>query len=165
MRKIMFFMLVFCSVVLMSSEPVFYGNYTPVFMVRSELEKAVRLEEPRSIKNPGKVYIKDQFIFINEKYRGYHVIDNTDPANPVNKGFVHIDGCLDMAIRENIMYADNSIDLVAITLNSSISAVSVSGRIKNAFPEPSSPEGFWYTRAFESMRPDGGVIVRWEPNN
>lgn len=164
MRKLILISLVLCSAIFMSSEPVYYGNYLPVFMSRTEMEKAVRLESPAPIKNPGKIYIKDNYIFINEKYRGIHVIDNTDPENPVKKGFIHIDGCLDMAIRGNILYADNAIDLVSISLNADYSSISVKGRVKEAFPEPSSPEGYWYTSSFDKFRPEGGIIVRWENN-
>ncbi len=148
----------------MGSEPYYYYEYMPVFMQRDEMERAVRLETPTPIKNPGKIYIKDQYIFINEKYKGFHIIDNSDPSSPVQKGFVHIDGCLDIAIKGNILYADNAVDLVAIQLNNELNNLSVSGRVKNAFPEPSSPDGYWYAQQFNKYRPKNGIIVRWEKN-
>ena len=148
----------------MGSEPVYYYEYTPVYMKRSELESAVKLEAASPIRNPGKIYIKDQYIFINEKYKGFHIIDNTDPASPVQKAFLHVDGCLDIAIKGNFMYVDNAVDLVTISMSSNWSSISVTGRIKNAFPEPSSPDGYWYASQFEKYRPKDGIIVRWEYN-
>lgn len=150
--------------VLMGSDPVYYYEYKPVFMKRSELERAVRLEAASPIKNPGKIYIKDQYIFINEKYKGFHIIDNSNPSAPVQKAFLHIDGCLDIAIKGNYIYADNAIDLVAISANNDYSTISVTGRVRNSFAEPSSPDGYWYARQFERYRPKDGIIVNWEYN-
>jgi hypothetical protein len=164
MRKIIFVAFLLCTIAFMGSEPYYYYEYMPVFMQRDEMERAVRLETPTPIKNPGKIYIKDQYIFINEKYKGFHIIDNSDPSSPVQKGFVHIDGCLDIAIKGNILYADNAVDLVAIQLNNELNNLSVSGRVKNAFPEPSSPDGYWYAQQFNKYRPKNGIIVRWEKN-
>ena len=163
MRKIIFFTLVLCSLAFMCNEPVFY-DYTPVFMERSELENAVKLLPPNPIKNPGKIYIKDNYIYINERYKGFHVIDNSDPSTPVNRAFLHIDGCLDIAIKNNLIYADNAVDLIVIAIDPGLNMINVGGRVRNAFPEPSSPDGFWMTRSYEKYRPKNGIIVRWEKN-
>jgi hypothetical protein len=114
------------------------------------------------------VSVYDNYMFLGGNFldigKGLVIFDITDPENPVKKGFIHIDGCLDMAIRGNILYADNAIDLVSISLNADYSSISVKGRVKEAFPEPSSPEGYWYTSSFDKFRPEGGIIVRWENN-
>lgn len=165
MKKLVFFSAILLSFVLKSSDPVYYGEYTPVYMTRSEMEKAVRLEAATPIQHPGKIYIKDQYIFINEKFKGYHVIDNSDPSNPVNKAFIHIDGSLDIAIRGNQLYADNATDLLTLSFNDDFSSVSVSSRVKNTFPEPSSPDGYWNNMNFEKFRPKDGILVSWEKRN
>jgi hypothetical protein len=164
MKKLILISSVLISFVFKGSEPVYYGVYTPVFMTRSEMEKAVRMEAATPIKNPGKIYLMDPYIFINEKFKGYHVIDNSDPSHPVNKAFIHLDGSLDLAIKGSVMYTDNSTDLVALSFNADFSAFTISSRITNAFPEPSSPDGYWNNRAFEKFRPKNGIIVRWELN-
>jgi len=163
MKKIIFFTLLSCSLLFMSSEPLYY-QYTPVFMERSEMEKAVRLLPAAPIKNPGKIYIKDNYIYINERYKGFHVIDNSNPSAPVNRAFLQIDGCLDIAIKNNLIYADNAVDLVVIATDPGLNGITVGGRVRDAFPEPSSPDGFWMTRSFEKYRPKNGIIVRWEKN-
>lgn len=163
MRKVLFLFLMSGSLLLMSYEPVYY-EYTPVFMQRDEMEKAIRLEAPKDIKNPGKIYIHGSTLFINEKYKGFHIIDNSNPSSPKNKAFLHIDGCLDIAVKWPILYADNATDLVAIRMNAEISSIAVEGRVKDALPEPSSPQGLWMTGTFEKFRPENGIIVRWEKN-
>ncbi|MBK7030576.1 MAG: hypothetical protein IPH45_15835 [Bacteroidales bacterium] len=164
MRKILLLAFAFLSLVFMGSEPIYY-EYTPVFITRSDMEQAIKYESSAPVKNPGKIYIKDNYLFINEKYKGFHVFDNTDPSNPVNKGFVRIDGCLDIAMKGSIMYVDNSVDLVAIQVDTENSTLSVKGRVRNALPEPSSPDGFWTARSFEKYRPKNGIIVRWEKSS
>jgi len=59
-----------------------YSDYKPVFMYRSDMENAVQLHQPRTIENPGKIYLKDDYIFVNEKYSGVHIINNSNPINP-----------------------------------------------------------------------------------
>ena len=141
------------------------NTYKPVFMLRSEMEKNVKLEEPRSIKDAGKIYLKDHLIFINEKYKGIHVIDNSNPETPVNIAFIKVDGCIDIAIKEDILYADNAVDLIALKLNENINSIEVVKRIKDVFPEPVSPDGRSLTWKEQQAVPDNAILVRWETNN
>ncbi|MBT8232801.1 MAG: hypothetical protein KJN84_09240, partial [Bacteroidia bacterium] len=55
-------------------------------------------------------------IFINELYKGVHVIDNSNPATPTNTAFINIPGNLDVAIKGNKMYADSYVDLLTIDI-------------------------------------------------
>lgn len=41
----------------------------------------------------GKMYYKDPFLYVVEQNRGFHVFDNTNPADPTPIGFVEIFGC------------------------------------------------------------------------
>ena len=66
--------------------------------------------------NPGKIYFKEGYIFINEELKGIHVIDNRNPENPQNIGFIEIPGNVDIAIKNNTLYADSYIDLGAIDI-------------------------------------------------
>ncbi|MDR1763071.1 MAG: hypothetical protein LBR64_03845 [Dysgonamonadaceae bacterium] len=144
------------AVLLMSSD-YYYGSYTPVFMDRSELEKSVSyVAEGRDLQNPGKIYYKSPYILVNEKYKGVHIIDNSDPKNPRNTGYIIAPGCLDMAVKGDVLYLDNSVDLVAFDLNTR----QVTERIKNIFPEPISPEKIYY---MNGKRPtQNSVIVGWK---
>ncbi len=145
-------------------EPVCYSNHKPVFMLRSEMEKNVKLEGPRTITNPGKIYIKDHLIFINEKYRGIHVVDNTNPEDPSIIAFINIDGCIDMAMKDNVLYADNAVDLIAVKADAHMTGIEVTKRIKNTFPEPVSPDGRGLTREERRASPEGAILVRWDTN-
>lgn len=137
-------------------------EYEPVLMLREDMEAAVQLKNARDIESPGKIWVFNQFIFVIEKYKGIHVLDNADPSNPKNVGFIQIDGCTDVAVRNNIIYANNAVDLIGIKAAADYKSISVVSRNRNILPILLSPEG-WSHHDFEKYRPANTIIVRWEP--
>jgi hypothetical protein len=150
------------GIVLSGSDPVSYGDYSPVYMQRSEMENAVRIEPARPLSVTGKIYLYKQYILVNEKYKGIHVIDNSNPSLPQNKYFIHIDGCIDMAMKNDILYADNAIDLLALKTTNNFASIQVTERVRAAFPEIASPDGYWSPYMVERFRPQNGVLVAWK---
>ncbi len=140
----------------------FNQNYSPVLMTRENLEKSVKYSSPKEMKNPGKIYLKDDLIFIVEKFRGIHVINNSDRTSPVRQGFINIPGCVDLAIKGQSLYADNAVDLVTIRIND-LGNVRETSRVKNTFPEL-TPPGYDYVPHQYNVenRPKGTIIVAWE---
>lgn len=132
--------------------------YSPVLMERAVLENSVKLLEPQRHTNYGKIYRKDSLLFINELYEGVHVYDNSDPRNPVNLGFISIPGNIDIAIKNQYIYADNAVDLVVLEYDGD--KVNVVDRNKDVFPELESPDGGY--SADLNNRPENTVIVKWE---
>jgi glutaredoxin len=137
-----------------------YWNYIPIFMKRADLENSVSWQtEGRDMENPGKIYYKSPYIFVNERYKGVHVINNSDPYKPVKEGFIVAPGCIDMAVKGNMMYLDNSVDLVTVDLNTR----QVTSRIRNVFPEPSSPENQVFYD-YGTQRDADLILVAWKKN-
>ena len=133
--------------------------YTPVFMSRETLEISVKyVSGARNMTETGKIYYRAPYIYVNERYKGVHIINNTDPANPVSEGFILAPGCIDMAVKGNILYLDNAVDLVSFDLD----ARQVTKRIRNVFCEPLAPDGM----RFNSLknRPEGYILVEWKKN-
>ena len=64
MKKLLPWLFSLCLLIVMGFEDVYYDPYEPIFMLRAELEKNVKLGSSRELKEPGKIYIKDNFIFI-----------------------------------------------------------------------------------------------------
>ena len=62
-----------------------------------------------------------------------------------------------MAVKKNIMYLDNAMDLVAFDLNSK----EVKKRIPRVFPEPLAPDGGEY---YIPKRDEKYIIVGWKKN-
>ena len=138
------------------------SGYFPILMEREQLEKSVKYREAQEIINPGKIYYKDGVIFLNEKYKGIHVIDNSNPADPKNVGFINIPGCIDMAIKNTSLMADNAVDLVTVDIKN-LPEISVTSRIKNTFPESTPPGENFIPYMFNTgNRPDNTIIVGWE---
>lgn len=164
MRKIFYFLFL-APFLFISSSSEFYNpsDYYPILMERTELERSVFIRDAQEIDTPGKIYYKDGYIFLNDKYKGIHVIDNSNPSAPVKVGFINIPGCIDIAIKNNSLLADNAIDLVSIDLGSGIENIKVTKRVKSVFPESTPPDLDYIPSIFNhSNRPDNTIIVAWK---
>jgi hypothetical protein len=140
-------------------ERITYTANVPVYLSFSEFRSSFQKSEPVEINQPGKIYFKDGYLFVNEYGKGIHVIDNSDPANPEKIAFYEIMGNVDMAIKGNILYADSFVDLVAIDITD-INKPKEAGRLMNIFPEV-VPEGDgWHPYAMVDKTK--GIIIDWE---
>ena len=136
-------------------------TYTAVLMKRSELEKSVKAMEPRALKNPGKIYHYQSYILISEKYEGVHIIDNSDLTKPQAIKFIAVPGCVDMAVKGNVLYVDNAVDLVSISI-ADLNDIKEIHRVKNVFPEITPPDMLEIPTEFTSAnRPENTVIIAW----
>lgn len=132
-----------------------YFTYEPVYITYEELRSSVASDGPHALKNPGKIWFSNNYIFINEQNEGIHVINNANPSSPVNEAFIKIPGNLDMGVRGNTLYADSYIDLLAIDI-SNPSAVTVTKRIENALPQRGT-NGFTMDWGFQQTDPNGVI--------
>ncbi len=162
MRRILFL----TAVVLLFGSFSFDDNnpetdYEPVLMQRTELVKSVSMLAPRSPKSMDKIYVKDKLLLVTEKYKGVHIFNNANPAAPVNIGFLRIPGCVDVAMRGSVLYADNATDLVAINL-SNLNDIKVCSRVEGTLPELTPPDCNYVPSSFSTdKRPANTVIVEW----
>ena len=74
-----------------------YTYYKPVFMSKAELRDAIQFESSQGINQSGKIYFINDHLLINEPNKGIHIIDNANPENPQNLGFINIPGNFDLA--------------------------------------------------------------------
>lgn len=130
-----------------------YKYYKPVYLSNEDLRAAVKSLPATELKDVGKVYTKDNFIFVNEVNKGIHIIINTNPSSPQNVGFINIPGNVDMAVQGNILYADSYIDLVAIDISNPMSVTEVN-RTQDVFPQRTYTYGY-------AGDPNLGVITDW----
>lgn len=92
-----------------------YIQYNPSYKNLDEIRN-VTAGQPQDLVNPGQIYIYKQYLFINEFRKGIHVFDNSNPAQPVNLAFYDIPGNAQLSIKDNILYANNYLDLLAIDI-------------------------------------------------
>ncbi|CAN5355272.1 hypothetical protein BH10BAC4_BH10BAC4_23760 [soil metagenome] len=109
-----------------------YVYYKPVYSTSAEIKGAVSFAAPQQIKSPGRIYYKDNFLFINEIGQGIHVIDNHDRSSPVMKGFLKVPGSHDIVIVDNVLYTDSFVDLVVFDI-SNINSIKEINRIGGVF--------------------------------
>lgn len=137
---------------------VFTAN-SPVYMGYEELRQAVKPTGARDLVNPGKIYFKDNYIFVVEEREGIHIINLANPSNPQKVGFIEIPGCVDVAIKQSTLYADSYIDLVAIDV-SDLNNIREVARIKDVLPYLVPPTENDYRMA--EVDKDKGVVTGWE---
>ena len=139
-------------------EPLPHSAYTPIYISRAAANDLIKMEAPRDLVKPGKIYVFGQYLYINEKYEGIHVINNANPSSPQKIGFINIPGNVDLAIKNNILYADNGVDLVTVDISNPTQA-RLTQRNERVFPDNliESPDGFT-----TPMEDDKGIFSHWE---
>jgi hypothetical protein len=111
-----------------------YKLYRPVYSTSEEVRNNIKNEAPQPITAAGKMYVLGNYIFLNNLGKGIHIINNTDPANPVNEAYINIPGCEDMAVTGTTLYADCYTDLMVIDI-SNPQQVKLKTHIPNIFPD------------------------------
>jgi hypothetical protein len=111
-----------------------YTVYTPVYTKRTTVISSINGDPGHALAKAGQIYIKDSYIYLNEPNSGIHVIDNGNPAHPVQVAFLNIPGNQNIGIRGNTLFADMWGDLLAIDI-SNVRQVKVIDTLLNAIPE------------------------------
>lgn len=110
-----------------------YGEYLvakPLKMSKADFKKAIDVIAPVPMDESGKIYVYGEYIFINEKYKGVHVIDNSDPKAPEKIAFIKIPGNVDVSVKDNYLYADSITDLIVLDITD-IHNIKIVNRLEN----------------------------------
>ena len=113
----------------------------PVTMKIADFRASVKITEPIEIKQSGKIYTYLNYIFINDVNEGVLVVDNSN-YNPIKKNFIKIPGNTDIAVKDNMLYANSGRDLVTFDI-SDINNIKVLTRLEDVFEDyqPQLPIG------------------------
>jgi hypothetical protein len=119
-----------------------FRQFTPVWMTPEQIREEVKPLLDRPLEVPGKIYFYKNYILINEIGRGIHFYDNTDPKLPVKKVFYDIPGNVDMAIKDDILIADDAYDLRSIDISDIMHPKTISrhGNYKNQVLGTGNPQ-------------------------
>jgi len=162
MKKI--FLISFVFLLFFNGNNVFkVDGYRPVYVPKEEA-KVIKVLPPRDVITQGKIYVKDNYIFVGDVNQGIHVIDNSDPRHPQKIAFIQIYGNHDIAVKGNTLYADNMDDLVAIDISDMQNPTLVK-RVEGVYKMPNQhfPEDLPFQTYFECPDPSKGLIVGWIP--
>lgn len=124
----------------------------------------IKKDLTRSLLSPGKIYLYDKYLYINDKGWGIHIYDNSNPTNPVKFTSIQISGNYDIAVKDGIIFADSYDGLLAIKLNDQ-GEPEVKTKLKDVFAgygftnmgvvsmgsvNPSLPENYFLIRQYKN---------------
>lgn len=130
------FLLLFVGVLFTQCKKDEYEVIKITKMISVEAMRALPVGVSKAIeaKKTGKIYIYNDYLLINEPYEGIHIYNNANPSSPVNVAFLKIPGNVDLAVRNNILYADSFIDLLAFDI-SNMSSIKQVKRLNDVFKQ------------------------------
>ncbi len=135
-------------------------GYRPVYIAQKEALKVTAMPA-QPLRQTGKIYTKDTLVFVNELNKGIHVINNKNPRNPQTIAFISVPGNVDIAVKGNILYADNFTDLVALDITNPKNVTLVK-RLTKALPQGIQNYPPYQNVFFECVDPARGVVTGWE---
>lgn len=124
----------------------------------------IKAEDPRPFGTLGAISERGSYLYIIERYKGIHVIDNSDPNNPINIAFWNIPGCVALTLSGDRLYVQNTKNLWVIKVVD-VKEIQVidkeedvfSTTVGDAVRPPAS-----YRERFECVDPSKGIVVGWE---
>ena len=131
----------------------------PIYLSYETLRSSFGVSTEAVLEKPGKIYFYGSHMFINEYQKGIHVVDLSDPTQPAPKAFIEVPGNVDMAIRNNLLYADSFVDLLVIDITDPEQPV-LSNRIEDLFEYIIPP--YDYDFPLDEINQDKGVITGYE---
>jgi hypothetical protein len=107
-----------------------YTKYTPIIKTIDEVRASFRLEDPKTLENPRKIYVYGNYLMIVDEFKGFQILDNSDKTNPKALKFVHLDGCTDVAAKDGKLYANQGPDIIELSF-STINSIAITNRVPN----------------------------------
>lgn len=123
-----------------------WGN-KPVYSAPGEAKLISYLDSALPVISPGNIYVKENLIYQVELGKGIHVIDNSTPSAATRVGFILVNGCSQISIKDSFLYTNNYDDLVVLNISNRAS-VTVARRVSGTFPE--GARNYFYMEPIES---------------
>jgi hypothetical protein len=135
-------------------------GFVPVY--GPQADATIQLVDPLPVQDPGKIYQYNNYLLVNEINKGIHVFNNEDPANPTPVAFIKMVGNTDMAIKNDILYANHLGDIVAVDIEGfakaeTLSSIPFGKRYFGVLP----PKGYY----FECIDQTKGLVINWVEAN
>ncbi len=132
-------------------------GYKPIYATTQDLE-SIDVKSSEALENPGRIYLYENYLLVNDQAKGIHIYDNSNASSPVEVSFIAIPGNMDFSVSNNMLYADNVTDMIIIDISDPAAPV-YKNRIQSVFPVQQFPDEFG---AFECVDPSKGLVVGWE---
>lgn len=132
-------------------------GWKPIYSIEENTE-TIEMKSSEPLEKPGRIYVYEQYLLVNDQAKGIHIYDNSNTSNPFEVSFIAIPGNLDFSVREGMLYADNITDMIIIDISNPASP-EYKNRIKSVFPVQQFPDEFG---AFECVDNSRGTVIGWE---
>ena len=146
--------------------------FKPIFATVEELTMDISIDPPVDYAQSGKVITYGDYVFVNSPNKGIHIVDNTDPGNPINKSFISLVGNIDMAIVDDHLYADMFSALVVLDISNIDEPILLEDyTVEDVFyfdqywnyPSWEELEAYEYDRVgYENIDMSQGIVLDWE---
>jgi len=168
-------LLVSCSLfkdeIIDDREMVEVAYFVPQYETTAQLAAKVTVESPKDYAEAGKIVTYQNYIFINKPNEGVHVVDNSNPAAPVNLHFINIPGSLDLTIIDDHLYSDMFSALVVFDISDvtqpdliedfTVEEIFYYNPYRTLDTAIRLGESFAYTQ-YESIDDSRGIVTGWE---
>ena len=134
--------------------------YVPVYAKPENLE-AISVQAGKAITKPGKVYVKGNLLLQNDVNTGVHLIDISNPSQPVKLAFLNVPFSTEISIKDNFLYVNNFNDLLVFNI-SNPSSPSLVKRLEDVFPYHNNEYPPVSNTYFECVDPSKGIVVDWK---
>ena len=141
-----------------------YADYLvakPLKITKTEFKNGVAVIAPRPIDESGKIYAYKDYIFINDTYKGVHVIDNSNPAAPKKIAFIKIAGNVDISVKGDYLYADSLTDLMVLDI-SNINNIKIVNRLENVLSNNVIWPGEVDFYEYGTIDYENEIVIGWE---
>jgi hypothetical protein len=89
----------------------------PQFMERNAYYSSLKMQAPTEVKAAGKFILYNNYMLLQDMFRGIHIIDVTNMSSPTKIGFIPAGNVNDFAMKDNFLYLDCNRDLVTLNLS------------------------------------------------
>ncbi|MCL2328166.1 MAG: hypothetical protein FWC39_06580 [Bacteroidetes bacterium] len=170
MKKVILFLALaglFVSCEKKYSETVTYKVNEPVYMSSEAFLKSVVVtnDGQHAVSGSGKICFHNGYLYISEPGKGIHIIDNRSPQNPHAIGFIELLGNADLAIRNNLLYADAYSNLVWFDISNPAKPQIIDmleNVFQNVLPPIDNEFGIDYNAVYSEEAKAKGIIVDWK---
>jgi len=136
-----------------------YMANVPIYLSYDALRSSFEVHTEVPLEKPGKISFYGSYMFINEYQKGIHVVDLSDPSQPELIAFIDVPGNVDMAIRNNMLYAESYVDLLVIDISNPEQPV-LSTRVEDLFEYIIPPYDYDYP--LDEIDQKKGVITAYD---
>jgi len=136
-----------------------YLANVPIYLSYENLRSSFEVSTEAPLEKPGKISFYGSYMYINEYQKGIHVADLSDPSQPELVAFIEVPGNVDLAIRNNLLYAESYVDLLVIDISNPEQPV-LNTRVEDLFEYIIPPYDYDYP--LEEIDQEKGVITAYD---